>query len=100
MRMFFRTSTTTALASLLGQAPGFFVPMVAAAMFGASAASDQAFMALAVATFITTTLSGATQFAAVPFFVAARHSHAGAAFLRQTTWLVVVAAALLCAAAS
>jgi putative peptidoglycan lipid II flippase len=99
MRMFFRTSTTTALASLLGQAPGFFVPMVAAAMFGASAASDQAFMALAVATFITTTLSGATQFAAVPFFVAARHSHAGAAFLRQTTWLVVVAAALLCAAA-
>jgi putative peptidoglycan lipid II flippase len=78
---------------LLAQIPGFFVPAVIAATFGATSATDVFFLAFAVASFIVNSVSGAAQ-AAVPFFVLQ-----GRRLLwRGTGLLVAIAVGLLLAA--
>jgi putative peptidoglycan lipid II flippase len=94
-------SGSTAVASAIGQGPALLVAPVAAFVFGASQSSDVVFLALAVATFVTTTLAGATQFAVVPFLVSAsRTPDRGAAFLGRLTQLVVLASGALAIAAA
>ena len=88
-------SGSTAIASAIGQAPALVGPL-SAVLLGASASSDRVFLALAVAAFVTTTLSGATQFAVVPFLVTARAGgDGGGVFLTRLTQLVICASALL-----
>jgi putative peptidoglycan lipid II flippase len=78
---------------LLAQIPGFFVPAVIAATFGATSAADVFFLAFAVASFVVNSVSGAAH-AAVPFFVLQ-----GRRLLRRgTALLVAIAVGLLLAA--
>jgi len=94
-------SGRTAIASAIGQSPALLVGPVAAFVFGASESSDTAFLALAVATFVTTTVAGATQFAVVPFLVTAGgREDGGAAFLARLTRIVVYASTVLGVAAA
>lgn len=65
-------SASATLASVLGQAPSVLVAPLAAFLFGATVSTDVAFLALAIANLLTTTVSGATQFAVVPFLVESR----------------------------
>ncbi len=91
-----RDSGSTAVASAVGQAPALLVAPVAAFVFGTSESTDLVFLSLAVATFVTTTLTGATQFAVVPFLVSASaRLDAGSAFLARLTQIVIVASAVL-----
>jgi putative peptidoglycan lipid II flippase len=62
-------STRATLASLAGSAPGFFIPIGIAAVFGASAGTDAFFIALAVSSFIANTLGATTPQTAIPFLI-------------------------------
>jgi len=64
-------------ASIVGQAPAVAVPVVMAWRFGASACSDSLFLALAVATFVVTTVQAVAQTAVVPFLVDAARVRGG-----------------------
>jgi putative peptidoglycan lipid II flippase len=68
----FGASTRATLASIVGSAPGFFVPVSIAAVFGASAGTDAFFLALAICSFIANTLAATTQQAAIPFLIQAQ----------------------------
>jgi putative peptidoglycan lipid II flippase len=65
-------STRATVASIVGNAPGLFVPLGIAAAFGASAGTDAFFIAFAVSSFVANTFGAATQHAAIPFLVQAR----------------------------
>ena len=94
-------SGSTTVASAVGQGPALLVAPIAAFVFGTSESTDLVFLSLAVATFVTTTLTGATQFAVVPFLVSASgRVDGGAAFLARLMQAVVVASAVLAALAA
>ena len=83
------------VASIVGQAPAVAVPVVMAWRFGASACSDALFLAMAVATFVVTSVLAIGQTAVVPFLVdAVRAEHGVAAVLpavrRTTLWSLAV----------
>jgi putative peptidoglycan lipid II flippase len=59
-------------ASILGQAPGFLIPVVIAARLGASGTTDGLFVALAVSTFVAGSLAAAAPYALIPFIVGLR----------------------------
>lgn len=81
---------------MLGQAPSVLVAPLAAYLFGATASTDVVFLALAVANLLTTTVSGATQFAVVPFLVESRVRGGTAAdFLVPLTDRLALASAVL-----
>jgi putative peptidoglycan lipid II flippase len=92
-RLLFATAYATA-ASVLGAAPGFLIPIAAAAVFGADARTDAFFLALAAATLVVGAIGTTTQQAAIPFLVAARQQHADVGRLvgELTTMLVLLAA--------
>jgi putative peptidoglycan lipid II flippase len=69
---FWSASTRATVASIAGSAPGFFIPIVIATVFGASAGTDAFLLALSVASFVASTLGSTTQAAAIPFLVEAR----------------------------
>ncbi len=66
-------------ASIAGQAPAVAVPIVMAWRFGASACSDALFLALALATFVVTSVQAVSQTAVVPFLVDAARARGGLA---------------------
>lgn len=89
-------SASATAASVLGQAPSVLVAPLAAFLFGATAHTDVVFLALAVANLLTTTVSGATQFAVVPFLVESRVRGGTAKdfLVPLTDWLALASAAL------
>lgn len=73
----FSASSLVTLASLVGQAPGFLIPIAIAATLGVTAETDAFFLALAISSFVVSVTSAAAEHVAVPFFVAARRSERG-----------------------
>jgi putative peptidoglycan lipid II flippase len=95
-RLLLRDSASATVASVLGQAPSVLVAPMAAFLFGATANTDVVFLALAVANLLITTVSGATQFAVVPFLVESRVRGGTAAdFLVPLTDRLALASAVL-----
>jgi len=62
-------SALTTVATVIGQAPGFFVPLAVARVLGATSATDAFFFAFALVSFVLNSLAGATQNAFVPVLV-------------------------------
>jgi putative peptidoglycan lipid II flippase len=69
---FWSASSRATVASIAGSAPGFFIPIAMATVFGASAGTDAFLLALSVASFVANALGSTTQQAAIPFLVQAR----------------------------
>lgn len=69
---FWSASSRATVASIAGSAPGFFIPIAIATVFGASAGTDAFLLALSVASFVANALGSTTQQAAIPFLVQAR----------------------------
>jgi putative peptidoglycan lipid II flippase len=67
-----RASALATLGSVLGNLPGFFIPIAIAAVFGATVETDIFFLALSVVSLVASALSVTAQQAAIPFLVAAR----------------------------
>ena len=88
-------SFSTTIATILGQAPGFLVPLAVARILGATAATDAFFLALAIVSFVLNAVSGATQHALVPVLIALEGPRARALLaLVQTRAATVTAAAI------
>jgi putative peptidoglycan lipid II flippase len=62
-------SALTTVATVIGQAPGFLVPLAVARVLGATSATDAFFFAFALVSFVLYALAGATQNAFVPVLV-------------------------------
>jgi putative peptidoglycan lipid II flippase len=69
---FWSASSRATVASIAGSAPGFFIPIAIATVFGASGGTDAFLLALSVASFVANALGSTTQQAAIPFLVEAR----------------------------
>jgi putative peptidoglycan lipid II flippase len=67
-----RASALATLGSVLGNLPGFFIPIAIAAVFGATVETDVFFLALSVVSLVASALGVTAQQAAIPFLVAAR----------------------------
>lgn len=65
-------STRASAAAIVGYAPGFFVPIAIAAVFGANASTDAFFLALSAASLVANAAGVTTQQAAIPFLIDAR----------------------------
>src|SRR5438093_2145569 len=88
-----RASIKVTAVSVLGQAPGFLIPIAVAATFGANASTDAFFLSFAFASFAVNGLSTATQHAAVPFFVASRQKGGNPShFLGEVTGVMTLLA--------
>ena len=86
---------STTIATILGQAPGFLMPLAVARILGATAATDAFFLALAIVSFVLNAVSGATQHALVPVLIALERPRARALLaLVQTRAVTVTAAAI------
>lgn len=71
-RSLFAASNYASVAAIIGYAPGFFIPIAIARVFGADATTDAFFLALAAASLIANALGATTQQAAIPFVIEAR----------------------------
>jgi putative peptidoglycan lipid II flippase len=69
---FWSASTRATVAAITGNAPGFFIPIAIATVFGASGGTDAFLLALSVAGFVSNSLGSTTQAVAIPFLVQAR----------------------------
>ena len=88
-------SFSTTIATILGQAPAFLVPLAVARVLGATAATDAFFLALAIVPFVLNAVSGATQHALVPVLVTLEGPRARALLaLVQTRAATITAAAI------
>jgi len=92
-------SASTTVATVLGQAPGFFVPLVVARILGATAATDAFFVAFALVTFVMTAVSGATQHALVPVLIYLERLRARALLAYVQTASLAVTAVMVAALA-
>lgn len=65
-------SATATAATIVGQAPGFLIPLAIAYVIGATPETDAVFLVLSIGTVLINVLTAAVQHAGVPFFVASR----------------------------
>jgi putative peptidoglycan lipid II flippase len=86
-------SASVSVATILGQAPTFFVPLAVARVLGATADTDAFFLAFALITFALNAMSGATQNALVPLLVYVTGSRSRLLLAHVQTLTVAVAIA-------
>ena len=88
-------SARTTAATVVGQAPGFFVPLVVARILGATSATDAFFYAFAIVSFVLNALAGATQSAFVPVLVYLDRARGRSLMAVVQSWSLVATAVVI-----
>jgi putative peptidoglycan lipid II flippase len=95
-RGLFGTASGVTLAAVLGQAPGFLLPIAIAWLLGATRETDAFFLAFALTTFFASPLIVSAQDVALPFIVANREAGGNRArYLEEATTAVLLFAAAI-----
>jgi putative peptidoglycan lipid II flippase len=87
-------STRASAAAIAGYAPGFFVPIAIAAVFGANARTDAFFLALSAASLVANAAGVTAQQAAIPFLVDARRGGDVGRFVGEIAAALLILAAI------